>query len=76
MKSASEYSPLRKPHRDGTRHFCSQKCGNLVSAREYRKTKATELRAKEKQRNKQRAENGYFELLRSKKDTGKTKANR
>jgi len=64
-KCARVFVPLRKPHAKVEKHFCSQRCGNLVSAREWRKTKAEELKAKERERNKRRSV--YFELHRMKK---------
>jgi hypothetical protein len=47
------FVPLRKPHK-GKKSFCKQKCGNLISAREYRKKRAKQLRKKERLRNQNR----------------------
>jgi len=66
------FVPLRKPHAATRRHFCSQKCGNLVSAREFRDAKKEQLKATEKKRNKRRSDSGYFELRRMKKDKAKS----
>jgi hypothetical protein len=70
---ARVFVPLRKPHAKSKKHFCSQRCGNLVSAREWRTKEAKQLKAKERQRNKRRADNGYFELHRMEKAKGKRK---
>lgn len=43
-KCARVFVPLRKPHAKTKKHFCSQRCGNIVSARASRKSKAEELR--------------------------------
>lgn len=48
------FVPLRKPHAGKKRAFCSQRCGNLITAREYRKRKADELRPKERRRSRKR----------------------
>ncbi len=50
------FVPLRKPHRRHKRGFCSQRCGSLIAAREYRKKKADELRPKERRRSHKRYE--------------------
>lgn len=44
------FVPLRRPHA-GQKNFCSSRCANLISAREYRQRKADELRAKDRRRN-------------------------
>lgn len=49
------FVPLRKPHA-GQRSFCSQKCGSLIAAREYRRRRAGELPGKERERSRKRYE--------------------
>jgi hypothetical protein len=44
------FVPLRKPHGASTRHFCSQRCGNIVSARESRGGSTEEMKAHENER--------------------------
>ena len=46
---------LRKPHA-GQRNFCSQRCGSLIAARDYRSKKGKMLKAKEKERSRKRYE--------------------
>ncbi len=48
-KCRAIFVPLRRPHKN-VKSFCSQKCGNLIAAREYRKKKAEEIREKERER--------------------------
>ncbi len=47
------FVPLRKPHA-GQRNFCSQRCGSLNAARDYRSKKGKMLKAKEKERSRKR----------------------
>ena len=53
---------LRKPHAR-QRSFCSQRCGSLIAARNYRSKKGKMLKAKEKERSRRRYEEKVHAVL-------------
>jgi hypothetical protein len=49
-KCARVFVPLRRPHSKAGKHFCSQRCGNIVSARESRANRTAEMKERENER--------------------------